>query len=537
MDKINEALFYNNDPKIINFQKAKPAIAKALTELKDNVNFVKFSQLTPKQRKYILDAFPTTLGLEIKKKTLVAGIEIFYYEDKRDGKLSQVFAYVPRTNSAKKINYKKYMSKLEQSNILNEKGEKEKMNIFDDKLFIMDEEFDPSEYEVIIEGAKFYDMRGFFKKYPEIKAAESAVNQANIILRSNGEPTKQTAIKITSIVCRILQVLTDVVYIPACFVGVFSFWIIPLLNRLQRFLIDSADFALAEANVEKTINALVKLKNKTEKESEKEKIQKEIDKLEKVLETLDESYLLPADDQSLEVMQEGLFKKKGPFASSIQEAKPAIAKAIADMKENGKVFLTYNELTSEEKNVIDEIFVQSTKGVGGTVARIKVSGVEILYTFEKMGKENKVSNVIGFTHGKNPYIAIPYRKYMEVKKEEFEEYDLELDSFLEDMEFDLGLEEFNEAAEQSNPKAAILKAIQAYEAKGKCKVLKNTKTIPEDELKDLTSGDCRMTKIGGYVCFIQTKDNVIKKAFVYSYPVNRNPEYCSPVSINFKKFL
>ena len=464
MEIFDEALFSVNKQKekILTFQKAKPFINKALIEMKKTTNFVKYSQLTPEQRKYIEDVFPPTLGVEIRKKVFVAGVEIFYYEDKDTKKLSHVMAFVPKKTPAKKINFKKYMKVLEQSNILNYKGEKE-MNIFDNELFIenavleednlnsldeennvsiMDEEFDPSEYEVIIEGAKYYDMRGFFKKYPEIKAAQSAVNQANVILRANGEPNKQTVIKIGTVVCRICQVLADIDYIPACFVGVFTFWIAPLVNRLYRYLIDLADFALAKSSVTKTIQALNQLKNKAEKESEKEKIQKEIDRLEKVLQTLDESYLLPADDQSLEVMQEGLFKKKAPFASNIGEAKPAIAKAIAAMKAESAPFTPYNQLTSDEKAIIKEIFIDSTKGVGGSVGTLKISGVDILYTQEKLSRNDgeKISNVIGFKHGKAPYIVINYRKYMEVKKEEAEVEDLTFEPLDEDL-YDLGLGE------------------------------------------------------------------------------------------------
>ena len=455
MEIFDEALFSVNKEKekILTFQKAKPFINKALIEMKKTTNFVKYSQLTPEQRKYIEDVFPPTLGVEIRKKVFVAGVEIFYYEDKDTKKLSHVMAFVPKKTPAKKINFKKYKKVIEQSNILNYKGEKE-MNIFDSELFIenavveendiniIDEEFDPSEYEVIIEGARYYDMGVFFAKYPEIRAAQSAIKEANAILKDNGEPNKQTVLKIASVVCRICQVLTDVAYIPSCFLGVLSFWIVPLINRLYRYLIDLADFALARAKVDKTIQALNQLKNKAEKESEKEKIQKEIDKLEKVLKTLYESYLLPVDDQSLEVMQEGLFKKKAPFASSIGEAKPAIAKAIAAMKAESAPFTPYNQLTSDEKAIIKEIFIDSTKGVDGSVGTLKISGVDILYTQEKLSRNDgeKISNVIGFKHGKAPYIVINYRKYMEVKKEEAEVEDLTFEPLDEDL-YDLGLGE------------------------------------------------------------------------------------------------
>lgn len=73
MDNIfNEALFSSNKAKekIMTFQKAKAYINKALIDMKRNTNFFKYSQLTVDQRKYIEEAFPSTLGLDIRKKHL-----------------------------------------------------------------------------------------------------------------------------------------------------------------------------------------------------------------------------------------------------------------------------------------------------------------------------------------------------------------------------------------------------------------------------------------------------------------------------------
>lgn len=142
-------------------------------------------------------------------------------------------------------------------------------------------------YDVITEAAKF-NFFGKIKQNDSLKKVWDEAKKAESMLNANGEPTKKGVIDFCSVALRILVILQDIsswCAVPALLL-IFP---IPayLVARAVNWAMRIGEDALGKSKAEDVKNKLLLLKSKTKDKKVKDTIDKQIEKIDKSLETLE----------------------------------------------------------------------------------------------------------------------------------------------------------------------------------------------------------------------------------------------------------
>lgn len=119
-----------------------------------------------------------------------------------------------------------------------------------------------------------------FKQHPELKSMYSSIDEAEKLLNSNGEPTKNTVENLFKVALRILDIyynIISVITLPMCIL------IAPIISHLIgrgiEYAIKCGEVLVAESSTKKVIKKLGKIKKETKDPKVKEKCDKQIKSL------------------------------------------------------------------------------------------------------------------------------------------------------------------------------------------------------------------------------------------------------------------
>lgn len=201
-----------------------------------------------------------------------------------------------------------------------------------------------------------------FKQHPELKSMYSSIDEAEKLLNSEGEPTKNSVEKFFKLALRILDIyynICSVITLPMCIL------IAPIISHLIgrgiEYAIKCGEVLVAESSTKKAIEKLNKVKKETKDPKIKEKCEKQIKSLSDKLSKLKQNESEIDENPTITADLDRLMLKDGE--SSVEDLKnlnnlDSSNSFIADLEEGA----TTSDLDNVMNTVNDEDIMPDSEG-------------------------------------------------------------------------------------------------------------------------------------------------------------------------------